>query len=151
MIYDRFENLKKYFHFDSPLERAVSFAAQFDLSKPEGRYAIDADNIYALVSSYETSSDSRGIFEIHRNHVDIHVVLEGEEKIEISLSSDLKQIGDYEEATDRAILTAPKDRAALALRPGCFAVIYPNEAHRPGCDLNGKVAVRKMVVKVKTL
>jgi YhcH/YjgK/YiaL family protein len=151
VIYDRFENCKKYFHSDSPLLRAVSFAAQFDPSKPDGRYDIDTDNIYALVSSYKTSSDSPGSFEIHRIHADVHIVVEGEEKIEISLSSDLEQIGDYEKAADRAILTAAKDSGALALRPGYFAVIYPNEAHRPGCDLNGKISVRKIVVKVKTL
>jgi YhcH/YjgK/YiaL family protein len=152
MIYDRFENRKKYFHSDSPLLRALSFAAEFDPSRPDGRYDIDADNIFALVSSYETSLDSTdGLLEVHRSHVDVHVVLAGEEKMEISLSSDLKQIGDYEKTPDRAMLAASKDSAALALRPGYFAVIYPNEAHRPGCRLDGKVAVRKMVVKVKTL
>ncbi|MDR3570072.1 MAG: YhcH/YjgK/YiaL family protein [Syntrophobacteraceae bacterium] len=148
MIYDTFENFGKYFHTGGPLHRALTFAAAFDPSGPNGRYEIEAEDIFAIVSSYETSLASQNSFEIHRKYADVQIVIEGEEKIEVWLSG-LKTAGDYDEIKDKESLEAPLDSAALVMRPGYFAVLYPNEAHRPGCDYRGKSQVRKIVVKVR--
>jgi len=149
MIYDRLENFGKYFHNGSPLFSALSFAVEFDPSKPDGRYEIEPEKIYALVSSYETSPASQNRFEIHRKYADVQVVIEGEEKVEVSLSSELKSVSEYNDAKDAVFLESPMDSASLAMRRGHFAVIYPNEVHRPNCDLHGKLHVRKIVVKVR--
>ena len=148
MIYDTLKNCGKYFKDGSPLFRALSFAVEFDPSRPDGRYEIESENIFAMVSSYETSPASRNSFETHRKYADVQIVVEGEEKIEVSLSPDLKAVGDYDEAKDKAVLESPEDATTLVMRPGYFAVIFPKEAHRPGCDLQGKSHVRKIVVKV---
>jgi len=149
MIYGRLENFGKYFQTGSPLFAALSFAVEFNPSKPDGRYEIDSENIFALVSSYETSPASRNSFEIHRKHADVQVVIEGEEKVDVSLSDELEAVSEYDEATDKVRLESPQDSASLVMRRGYFAVIYPNEAHRPNCDLHGKLNVRKIVVKVR--
>lgn len=149
MIYDTLENFEKYFKPESPLFRAISFAVEFDPSRPDGRYEIESENIFAQVSSYETSPASQNSFEIHRKYTDVQIVIEGEEKIEVSLSTELKEAGDYDETKDKATMESPRDQASLAMRRGYFAVIYPNQAHRPNCDLHGKSYVRKIVVKVQ--
>ena len=148
MIYDTLENFGKYFHADSPFSKALSFAIGFDPSMSDGRYEIEAEKIYALVSSYETSPASKNEFEIHRRFADVQVVIEGEEKIEISLSSELKPVGEYSDVKDKVSVESPEHSASLVMSRGYFAVIYPNEAHRPNCDLRGKRRVRKIVVKV---
>jgi YhcH/YjgK/YiaL family protein len=149
MIYDTLENFGKYFHTGSPLFSALSFAVKFDPSKPDGRYEIEAEKIYALVSSYETSPASHNRFEIHRKYADVQVVIEGEERLDVSLSSELKTMSEYDKEKDRVFLESPGDSASLVMRRGYFAVIYPNEAHRPNCDVHGKLHVRKIVVKVR--
>ncbi len=149
MIYDTLENYGKYFQPESPLFRAICFAAGFDPLNADGRYEIESENIFAIVSSYETTPASRTSFEIHRKYADIQIVIGGEEKIEVSPASDLKEAGDYDEAKDKATMESPKDSTGLVMRPGVFAVIYPNEAHRPNCDLHGKSQVRKIVLKVR--
>jgi len=148
MIYDTLENFRKYFHTGTPLFNALSFVVEFDSSKPDGRYEIDSEKVYALVSSYETSAASHNSFEIHRKYADVQVVIKGEEKIDVSLSSELKVLSEYDEGKDKILLESPKDSASLVMRRGYFAVIYPNEAHRPNCELEGKLHVRKIVVKV---
>jgi YhcH/YjgK/YiaL family protein len=148
LIYDRLENFGKYFHTGSPLFSALSFAVEFDPSKPDRRYEIESEKIYALVSSYETSPASQNRFEIHRKYADVQVVIEGEEKVEVSLSSELKSVSEYCDAEDKVFLELPRDSASLVMRRGEFAVLYPNEAHRPNCDVHGKLHVRKIVVKV---
>ncbi|MDR3555156.1 MAG: YhcH/YjgK/YiaL family protein [Syntrophobacteraceae bacterium] len=148
MIYDTLENFPKYFQSDTALFQALSFAHRFDSSNPDGRYEIKGEDIFALVSSYQTSPAGCHSFEIHRRYADVQVVLEGEEAVEVSLSAEVNAVGDYDQKSDKVTLEAPGDLVRLVLRPGCFAVIYPNEAHRPNCDLQGKARVRKMVVKV---
>ncbi|MGC8493425.1 MAG: YhcH/YjgK/YiaL family protein [Syntrophobacteraceae bacterium] len=149
MIYDTLENFQNYFQPDSPLFRALSFAARFDPSRSDGRYEIEANDIFALVSSYETVPASQKRFEIHHEHADVQIVLEGEEKLEVSSSSGLKEVGDYDEIKDMALVETVGDPASLLMGPGRFAVLYPKEAHRPGCDVEGKSHVRKIVVKVR--
>lgn len=151
MIYDTLENFGKYFHQGSPLSKALSFAMGFDPSWSDGRYEIEAEKIYALVSSYETSPASENGFEVHRKYADVQVVLEGEEKIEISLSPELKFVSEYSDAKDKLLVESPEYAASLVMSRGYFAVIYPFEAHRPNCDLRGKQRVRKIVVKVQVL
>jgi YhcH/YjgK/YiaL family protein len=148
MIYDTLENFGKYFYTGSPLFRALSFAVEFDPSKPDGIYEIESEKIYATVSSFETSPASQKRFEIHRKYADVQVVIEGEEKVEVSLSSELKSVSEYDDAKDTVFLEEPKDSASLVMRRGNFAVIYPNVPHRPNCDVHGKLHVRKIVVKV---
>ncbi len=149
MIYDTLENFGNYFQPETPLFRALSFAARFDPSRPDGRYEIEASDLFALVSSYGTVPASLKSFEIHLEHADVQIVLEGEEKLEVSLSSGLKEVGRYDEAKDMALVETAGNPASLIMAPGRFAVIYPNEAHRPGCDVEGKSHVRKIVVKVR--
>ena len=149
MIYDTLQNSGKYFHKDSSLSKAISFAIGFDHSKSDGRYEIEAEKIYALVSSYETSPASEKEFEVHRKYADVQVVIGGEEKIEISLSPELKSVSEYSDTKDKVLVEPPEYSASLVMSPGYFAVIYPNEAHRPNCNLREKTRVRKIVVKVQ--
>jgi YhcH/YjgK/YiaL family protein len=149
MIYDTLENFGKYLHTGSPLFGALAFAVEFDPSKPDGRYEIESEKIYALVSSYETSPASQNRFEIHRKYADVQIVIEGEETVEVSLSSEPKSMIEYCYAMDKIFLESPGDSASLVMRRGYFTVIYPNEAHRPNCDVHGKQHVRKIVVKIR--
>jgi biofilm protein TabA len=148
MIYDRLENFTKYFPPTAPLFSALSFALRFDPTRPDGRYEIESNDIFALVSTYETRPAGENRFELHREYADVQIVFSGEEAIEVSLST-LEAAGGYDAESDKLHLKAPRDCARLVLRPGCFAVFFPGEAHRPGCDLQGKESVRKMVIKVR--
>lgn len=148
MIYAKFENIEDYFQKGSLIFNALSFALAFDSTKADGRYEID-DKIYASVSSYDTSPAEGRRFEAHRKYADVHVILEGEEKLEVALSQDLKIIEQYSETKDVIFLEPPADFASLPIGPGFFAVFYPHDIHRPNCDLHGKRHVRKIVMKVR--
>ncbi len=149
MIYDTFEHIENYFPKDSPIHKALSFARGFDSSQPDGRYDIEADDIYALVSSYDTSPARERRFEAHRKYIDVQVLLEGEEKIEASLETGLKPLVEYSEQKDVIFLESPPAASSIVLKPGYFGVFFPHDVHRPKCDLHGKRHVRKMVLKVR--
>ena len=149
MIYDTFENIEKNFSKDSPIHKALSFARGFNSFNPDGRYEIEAGSLTAPVLLDETCPASERRFEAHRKYVDVQVLLEGEEKIEVSLAPDLASLEEYSEAKDVIFLEPPRDWASLVMRPGYFAVFFPHDVHRPNCDLHGKRHVRKIVLKVR--
>lgn len=149
MIYGPFEHMENYFPKKSSLYKALAFAQTLDPSLPDGRHELEGERIYALLSSYETSRAEECRFEAHRKYIDAQILLEGEEKIEASLSKDLKTLEEYSATKDVLFLEPPPDPASLAMRPGYFAVFFPHDVHRPKCNLHGRRKVRKIVVKIR--
>lgn len=149
MIYDKLQHIGNYFPAGSPVSKAVRFAREFDALKPDGKYEIEGNEIYAQVSSYETCPAEERRFEAHRKYIDVQILLKGEEKVQVSLADDMETLEEYSEARDITFLLAPPAPASIVLVPGYFAVIWPHEIHRPNCQLGAKRQVRKIVVKVR--
>jgi YhcH/YjgK/YiaL family protein len=90
------------------------------------------------------------LWEAHRKYLDIHVILEGEELIEIcdilnaSVSKTYEEIGDYE-------LFLAKKEQQIHLKKGCFLALFPNEVHKTSVVVgeNKALAVKKIVFKIK--
>jgi len=149
MIYDTFDHIDQYFSKDSSLHEALAFVAAFDRTQADGRYPIDGEALYALVSTYDTSPREERRFEAHKKYLDVQVLLEGEEAIDVSLEANLPFLQEYNESKDVMFLEPPADYTSLVMKPGYFAVFYPQDLHRPNCHLHGKQHVRKIVVKVR--
>ncbi len=147
MIYDTFENIAWYARPGSRLHDAVVFARDADRSIAEGRHAIDGDRLYALVSTYQTLPRSERRFEAHRRYFDVQVLLEGAEAIDMCLPPAPETIEAYDDGKDILFTRDPQLFVPLAMVPGRFAVLYPQDLHRPGCRLEGDCRVRKIVVK----
>lgn len=149
MIYDTFENIGLYCKEGERLCEALRFAQGFDQSQPDGRYEIDGDNIFANVMSYETFAAENLKFEGHKNHIDVQLLLEGEELMDVYLGADLEVDTPYSEAGDAALFRAPQLFSTVLLRPGRFAVVFPDDLHQPSRCIDVPQPVRKMVVKVR--
>ena len=149
MIYDLLENGGLYFGEGSALGKAVKFACGFDVSQADGRYEIDGDDVYALVMRYDTKPVSEGKFEAHRAYIDVQLLLEGEERMDVSIDGGGESVGGYDREKDAELWAEARDYCSLVMLPGRLAVLWPNDRHRPGCQLDGKKNVRKMVVKVR--
>lgn len=148
MIYDRFENLNLYCRPGERLHQALVYARDADRTVADGRRDIDGDRLYASAATYETGPREERRFEAHRKYIDVQVLLEGEEVIDAALDRDLATLEGYDEKRDVMFLAPPPKFASLLMRPGWFAVFHPHDIHRPGCHLQGKRKVRKIVMKV---
>jgi biofilm protein TabA len=149
MIYDTFEHIALYSHPGTRLHRALVYAMDVSRSVADGRTEIDGDRLYASVSTYDTGSREERRFEAHKKYIDVQVVLEGEESIDVALESDLPILEAYDEKKEVMFLKPPQEFASLVMKPGRFAVFYPQDVHRPGCSLRDKRRIRKIVVKVQ--
>ncbi|HEX6042167.1 YhcH/YjgK/YiaL family protein [Longimicrobium sp.] len=121
----------------------------FDPAIPDGRHAIDGDDVFALVSTYDTGPSTEKRFETHVRHVDLQYVASGHERILHAPAAALTVETPYDEATDVAFYAEPPFASSLLMRPGDLAVFHPDDAHKPGCMAGGRHTVRKVVVKVR--
>lgn len=148
MIYDMFQNVKLYRAHGQTLLQGLAYAAGFDPSQPDGRYEIDGKRLYAMVMSYETKPAEELVFEGHRKYIDVQLLLEGREFMDVSLDTQLEVTMPYSEEKDAALFAAPERFTSVLLEPGVFAVLFPEDLHRPSRRLKDSQQVRKMVIKV---
>ena len=130
-------------------EKAFDAVEKLLLADPEnGRYDVDGDNVYIMVSSYETNpinADRR--FESHREYIDVQTLLEGREIIGFEKREALTVTDEYRPDYELFAMVDEFDR--VVIEKGKFTVIYPGEPHAPGLATKSPEKVRKIVIKVK--
>lgn len=140
MIFDRLENIDLYNSF------GLSFITK-DLKKNEfnsGKFPINGEKEFGIDLEYITKDSSEGLWEAHRQYLDIHVVLEGEEIIHINDISNMISTKEYE--PDYELFEGEKD-FEIHLKKGCFLALFPHEVHKTGVIVAEPVKVRKKVYK----
>ncbi len=149
MIFDTFENADKYLASFPALGQAVAFVQKFDTETPDGKYEIDGENSFALVQSYETKSAGEVPFEAHKKFADVQILLAGSEQIGVTQDSDLTVKQPFSAETDCALFEAPEEYTSVAMKPGCFLLLLPQDAHQPCVKIAQSMAVKKVVVKIR--
>ncbi len=145
MIYDSLDNMLFYCSRGDKLHRALKYAIEFDLSQPDGDYEVEGKDMIAKVQSYNTSPAEERKFESHKEYYDVQVIRQGAERHDVSLETDLEPLAAFDTIKDVVKLKAPSAYSSLGMDEGKFAVYYPQDVHRPNCNLDGVSKVRKYV------
>lgn len=111
------------------------------------RTELKGNEVYCTKFSYDTVPDEESFFEAHEFYLDIHIMLEGSERIEIASPADLEQTEAKPENDFWAYRGAA--RQSLILSPGEFLVVFPGDAHKLKMQVDGPRTVSKAVFKVK--
>lgn len=149
MIYDQIIFSDVFTQNHPLLREAMEYLRQCPADKPEGRYTIRGEDIYASVFTYQTGPAATKVFEGHRRYIDIQVVLSGVEMIDMVSSEGLSIKTPYDAEKDVIFYDSPKIFSSIVLRPGFFALLGPQDLHRPGVCLAQPETVRKLVIKVR--
>lgn len=146
MILDRIDNYKFYTAGNEAFEKAFAFLLDYIAEpKPVGRYDIDGDKVYAMISEYDTKRE--GMMEAHDKYIDIQF-LDGEcEKIEYVYRDNLPVKVPYVE--DIVFYEDTPFHSSLILRKHDFVILYPHDGHKPGMAVAEPIHVKKIVIKVK--
>lgn len=155
MIHDLLTHLPLYRPVQRNLAVAIDWITATDLSAMpvDGvRKPIDGDNLAVIVSSYTTLLPEAYIWESHRRYVDIQILLRGEEHIGVTPITDALTITTpYDDAKDAQFYAKnTQPTVSLHMRPGAFAVFFPQDVHGPNQAIGGKpMPVTKAVLKVR--
>jgi YhcH/YjgK/YiaL family protein len=111
---------------------------------PPGRIEI-AGAMYAMVSRSPARHRSEARLEAHRKHIDIQYLIAGIEEMGWRSRSRCQQPLDRYDAEKDIEFFGDTPDSYITVRPGEFAIFFPDDAHAP---LIGAGGVHKVVIKV---
>ncbi|MCK4982844.1 MAG: YhcH/YjgK/YiaL family protein [Victivallaceae bacterium] len=149
MICDTFKNIGLYFKEGDALHTAVTYARDFDFSIPDGEYEVQGRDIFAKVMTCQTFPAPERKFEAHKKYIDVQVILEGKERMDVSIDQELEVTDEYDKDSDFIMFKSDDGYSSLMMKPGKFVIFFPDDIHRPNCNVNGTNTVRKICMKVK--
>jgi len=129
-------------------DKAFAFLKNHDLQTlAVGRYAIDSNNVYAMITENPTKDMDSTKWESHRNYIDLHMVISGEEKIGVTDATKLIRSMPYDSSKDLANYSG-EGNFYIAL-PGTFFFFFPSDAHRPNITTGDNKPDKKIVIKIR--
>lgn len=121
----------------------------FDFDHAEdGKYEIEGCGTMSIESPETEPAVMRRV-EGHRKYIDVVYLIRGEEWIGCLPRHDAR--GEKEALPERDLYfyEGADDETKVYMRPGRFAVFFPEDLHRPLCaGAAGRMTIRKAVVKV---
>ena len=132
------------------LQQALTLAvAANPQEKTPGRYELQGDNIFMNVMQFATQSREQKKAELHREYIDIQVLLSGEERILFGMTDSARQCEEMHVEDDYQLCSQIADEQAMVLKPGRFVIFMPGEPHKPGCVVQAPMDIKKVVIKVR--
>jgi biofilm protein TabA len=137
------------YHLNKTLwDKAFAYLKNNDLATlAPGRYTIDGDNVFALVSEAPSKDYDKTVFESHINYIDLQFVISGEENMGKAKLADLNLDKPYNEKND--IMFYLGDGEIYTVSQNGFLLFFPSDAHRPNITPGGNKVVKKVVIKIR--
>lgn len=152
MIIDLIEYAHLYQSLSKRISKALEYIKQTDLKNLQpGKYDIDGENIFALVSEYETKLESEGKPEAHRKYIDVQYVISGEERMGYAPLNKQEILEPYKNENDIIFYKGENHLSgSCRIDEGMFAIFFPTDVHMPGINTGRTSHVKKLVIKVRT-
>lgn len=152
MIYSHINVLKHCCIYPEQIARALDFCREAASKEwVEDTYFLEGERLTAKVFSRETGPKEEKFPEVHRRYAEVQFMAEGEEYIgyypdfgKNRIKEDCLKEKDtlyYEENPEVQEIMLP-------MKAGCYAVFFPEDVHRPFCQMGKKQAVKRIVVKI---
>ncbi|MDF2504979.1 YhcH/YjgK/YiaL family protein [Clostridium sp.] len=135
-----------------PILKTINYLKNNDfLNMKAGVYEIDGKDIYAQVIDATTKEKSDAKPEVHKKYIDVQFSVEGKEKIGFARDTGNNKVSeDLLNEKDIKFYENAENEIDLIMKPGNFAVLFPNDVHRPACSVGTPSNIRKVIVKVNT-
>lgn len=148
MVIDNIKNADIYYSLGDKIEKALRYLKENDFASiSDGKYEIEGNNIFAMVSRYETKSINAGVWEAHKNYIDVQYVADGSERLGYAPVNSLTVSAEYSGMKDIMFLKGGGN--FISAGKGTFLIFYPGDGHMPGLNLEEMPQkVLKVVVKV---
>lgn len=151
MILDTLANAAQYKGIHAGIDQVLEAAKAYTPENyPSGRVVLDGDNVYMNMAAYETHPTDKAVFEAHKQYVDVMVMVEGTETIYVKATDKLSNVYlPYTPEKEALLADFDKDATPVRLEAGSFVILFPQDAHSPGCHAEGAVNVKKIIGKVR--
>lgn len=113
-----------------------------------GKHVVN-DDFYMLLQTYESKKPEVARHEAHKKYVDVQYIVEGTEQIDIAPASIMEVDEEYDADRDIVFFKEPAQATTFVLTTGGYAVLYPEDSHKPGVCVGQPSKVKKIVGKVR--
>lgn len=141
--FSRYKNLNDAF--------GCAFAFLESLSEDSSNASIDENGVrggISVIQKSDTFVDGEPkCFEAHRENIDIHYVVQGEERFGFAHVDTLVPQNEYNEEGDYQFFTGRADY--VTLYPGDFCIVFPEDAHIPCLTSGDTETVKKVILKIR--
>lgn len=147
MIVSNLQNSERIESLHPLFKQLFDYVKTHDLLHTEcGRIELAGDDLFINNVNPTCVSASDQVLEVHRDYIDVHILLEGKERIgwkAIEDVIDLKQA--YQKEGDCA-LYSDTPTSFVDLLSGQFLIVFPEDPHAP---VIGEGKIRKLIGKVR--
>ena len=145
MIFAKLTDAADYRGIHPRLDRVIDCLNEEFLNKVGTQtQKLEDDLLYVTRFDYETIPLEEAFFEAHKKYLDVHLMLQGEERVDIS-HPDVLTLFDHK---DDFYAYQGEAEQTLLLAPGSFLVVFPGDAHRIKVQVRGPENVSKVVFKL---
>lgn len=150
MILDKIENIGLYSAINEKIIKVIEAAKKYNADNfPTGQEFIDGDALYLNFANYDTNPREGALTEAHRKYIDVMVMISGSETVYVKPTGKLKNVTkEYDAEIEALLADTDDDTTAVRLDEGSFLVLFPQDAHAPGCIADEKCNVKKIIGKV---
>jgi YhcH/YjgK/YiaL family protein len=128
-------------------DKVFAFIRSSDLqTMAPGKYPIDGDNAWAIISQGPTKALDSVKWESHRKYIDLHEVISGRERIGVASIDKATVTEPFTDKSDNAHYQA--EGTFYTAGPGTFFLFFPHDLHRPGIAAEGSPTDKKLVIKI---
>ncbi|MDA3949557.1 MAG: YhcH/YjgK/YiaL family protein [Spirochaeta sp.] len=150
MIYGNIQTLSDERLYPVAIQRALKYLAETDVAALE--FGVhEPDDVFSVqVIDLTTKERSTTKAEIHREKLDLHFSLTGEETVYGRVApTDQPETDEQFAELDIGFFDMMDEELELRLNVGDFVIFFPGEVHRPGCQKDKLSAIKKIVVKMR--
>lgn len=144
MVIDRIENLEKYVSLNPLFAKAIEYLRATDLNAQElGKVKLQGNELVVNFSQTKPKAKEEAKLETHNSFIDIQIPLCGVEVMGFTPRANLSE-SEYDYNNDISFYEGLAE-SYITIKPGMFAIFFPQDAHAPGIS---PVGVKKVIVKV---
>jgi len=146
IIINKLQHAERYYNMHPAFEKAFKFLRQKGLAKlPAGRYKIDGDRLFCIISKGPGRSRAEAKLEAHRKYIDIQYVIAGKEEMGFKPTANCTLPYIVYDADKDIEFFKDKPDSWTPVPAGSFVIFFPQDAHAP---LVSKGEIHKAVLKI---
>ena len=147
MVLDSLCNSAKYEGLHPAFKQAFDFVKSTDFSKLEpGKIMLNGKDLFVNFSETTGKTADTAKMETHNEYIDIQIPFTADETMGWIPAADLREPMDAYNAEKDITFFRDKATTFVTVRPGQFAIFFPEDGHQPGI---AEGVFRKIIVKVK--
>ncbi len=147
MIFGNINHLEEFGFLENSVKKCFAYLKDHDLASYEkGTHEIDGERLFVNVVEYTTTAAENRFWEAHKDYLDVHVMLKGQEQIDVNFIQNM-ELKEYVKEDDFLPMEGEKN-ASVVLREGDFLVCYPSDGHRTAVQVEEPETIKKGIFKV---